>query len=140
MILLVDDQPAILRPLSRLLTSYGYEVCAVDSARRALEQLATRIPHCIICDYCMPAMDGLELIRSIRAQRQYDAVRLIMFTSDESAGLEAAALAAGADAFVRKGTLDFAELERAVRAHCGPAAAPQPYRPPAARSRRNKLG
>jgi CheY-like chemotaxis protein len=126
MILIVDDQPDISCALAMLLAHYGYEVSVADRGRDALRRMAERPPHCVILDYNMPEMDGLEVLRLIRADPRYDRVHVILFTACDEAGLRSAALAGGADAFVTKGSLDFAELERAVRRHCSPTRPPRP--------------
>lgn len=123
--MLVDDYLDGPRALSMLLTQYGYEVCAVDSGRRALEQMAAQVPHCVILDYNMPEMNGLDVLRAIRAERQYERVHVIMFTAQHDHDLKETLLAAGADAFICKASRDFAELERAVRAHCTPSREPR---------------
>ncbi|HEX8912886.1 MAG TPA: response regulator [Humisphaera sp.] len=130
MILLVDDNPDLLRPLELLLSVYGYEVGTADSGHAALAKMSAAAPHCVILDYHMPEMDGMAVLRAIRAERRYDQVHVVLFTADDRPELRAAAAAAGADAFVRKGSLDFAELERVVRDHCRPRRAPRPAVPP----------
>ncbi|MGB5081440.1 MAG: sigma 54-interacting transcriptional regulator [Burkholderiales bacterium] len=67
-ILLVDDDPDILKLLSLRLVAAGYEVQAVDSAERALAALALSRPDLIITDLKMGGMDGLALFAEVRKQ------------------------------------------------------------------------
>jgi len=67
-ILLVDDDPDILKLLSLRLTAAGYEVQAAESAERALAALAVSRPDLIITDLKMGGMDGLALFTEVRKQ------------------------------------------------------------------------
>jgi two-component system response regulator GlrR len=65
-ILVVDDDPGILRLLSIRLTAAGYEVMCVESGQEALEHLLLSPPHLVVTDLDMPSMDGLALCEAIR--------------------------------------------------------------------------
>jgi len=67
-ILLVDDDPDILKLLSLRLVAAGYEVRAVDSGEKALAVLAASRPELVITDLKMGGMDGLALFDEIRKQ------------------------------------------------------------------------
>ena len=67
-ILLVDDDPDILKLVSLRLTAAGYDVQAIDSAERALAALALSRPDLIITDLKMGGMDGLALFTEVRKQ------------------------------------------------------------------------
>ena len=60
-IAVVDDDPAVLRALSRLLRSHGYNVHTYGSAKEFLDALPDGHPTCLIVDLQMPAMGGQEL-------------------------------------------------------------------------------
>jgi two-component system response regulator GlrR len=66
-ILLVDDDPALLRLLSMRLTAAGYDVIAAESGEKALAQLSRSRPHLVITDLRMHGMDGLALFDAIHA-------------------------------------------------------------------------
>ncbi len=61
-VLVVDDEPAILRALQRLLTRRGFEVETASSGLSALEHLRDRASDVIISDFKMPGMNGTELL------------------------------------------------------------------------------
>ncbi len=65
-ILLVDDDPDILKLVSMRLSASGYDVQAVDSAHTALAALATSRPQLVITDLKMDGMDGMALFEAIR--------------------------------------------------------------------------
>ena len=60
-IAIVDDDPAVLRALSRLLRSRAFQVNIYGSGQEFLAALPDGLPECLIVDFQMPAMNGLEL-------------------------------------------------------------------------------
>jgi FixJ family two-component response regulator len=60
-IAIVDDDPAVLRALSRLLRSRDYRVSTYGSGQEFVAALPTGFPECLIVDLQMPGMSGLEL-------------------------------------------------------------------------------
>jgi two-component system alkaline phosphatase synthesis response regulator PhoP len=85
-VLCVDDDPATLRALSRLLTRRGYRVAPCRDARQAIEALGRDRPDLAILDIMMPGMDGLELTGRIREAPQgpIPVVLLSALDSDEA--------------------------------------------------------
>jgi len=67
-VLLVDDDPDILKLLSMRLSAAGYRVTAVGSAEEALSQLAVERPQLVLSDVQLPGKDGLALFDAIRAK------------------------------------------------------------------------
>ena len=66
-VLLLDDEPEILKSLGEILTRFGYDVIARSDARAALDLLksGTNV-DLVITDYRMPGMDGLEFLNALR--------------------------------------------------------------------------
>lgn len=81
-VLLVDDEPAILSALRRALRHQGYELLPAASAREALEILASEEVSIVVCDYRMPEMNGEELLEIVRTT--YPRVRRLMLTGFSS--------------------------------------------------------
>ena len=65
-ILIVDDDPDLLKLLTFRLQGAGYRVESADSAERALAKLSVSVPHLVITDLRMGGMDGMALFQSIR--------------------------------------------------------------------------
>lgn len=65
-ILLVDDDPSLLKLLALRLRSMGYEVNTAESAEKAVALIPSFLPHLVITDLRMEEMDGLELFRHIK--------------------------------------------------------------------------
>ena len=65
-ILVVDDDPSVCDVVEKLLASCGFAVTTATTGRSALEIAARETFHAAIVDLCMPAMNGLEIIRNLK--------------------------------------------------------------------------
>ena len=128
MVLVVDDHAETCRAILMMLRLEGYEASAVCSGQEALDSLQSLVPDCIILDSHMPGMSGMDVLAMLRAHHRYDHVHIIMF-SDEAGELERRAFAAGAQAFLQKGSLDWAGLQRTLRRFCEPCHLPESLDP-----------
>lgn len=102
-ILIVDDQPKLLRLVVELLTRLGFpEVDGVTDAFEALERLRARKYALVICDLNLEPMDGLTLLREVRADNALMNTPFIL--TEATFDFEDVNLAhiAGADAFLLK--------------------------------------
>ena len=66
-VLLVDDEPDFVEPVSFWLQSKGYDVVSASNGKDALKQMEGAMPDIVFLDIHMPDMDGLETLRKIRA-------------------------------------------------------------------------
>jgi two-component system, OmpR family, KDP operon response regulator KdpE len=98
-ILLVDDEPQILRALRVLLRQAGFETLPAGSGEEALDRAALQPPDAAIIDLLLPDMDGVELCRRLREWSQMPMI-VLSAVGDEEAKVRA--LAAGADDYVTK--------------------------------------
>ena len=81
-ILIVDDDPALLRLLSMRLSSVGYEVVAVESGEKCIARIPTFQPHLVITDLRMDGMDGMALFDQIH--QRSPALPVIILTAHGS--------------------------------------------------------
>lgn len=100
--LIVDDAPLNLKLLTVVLTANGYRVRTADTAEQAIEILATYLPALLIVDIRLPGMDGLTLVRTLRAQPRYRDLVMVAVTASAMKGDEDVALAAGCDSYITK--------------------------------------
>jgi two-component system KDP operon response regulator KdpE len=98
-VLVVDDEPPILRLLRLGLATEGYEVLEAPNGKVALDLLA-RDPGLVILDLGLPDMQGLDLLRLIRARNE--AVPILVLSSRGEERTKVAALDQGADDYVTK--------------------------------------
>jgi len=98
-IMVVDDEQAILRMLSRTLEPEGYGVILADNGSSALALLEECRPDLVILDIMMPGLDGFQVLDLIR---QRSNVPVIMLTARGEVTTLRDALALGADDYVKK--------------------------------------
>jgi len=99
-ILVVDDEPAILRFLRAGLSHQGYLVSEAETGHAALDLIRRRAADMIVLDLGLPDMDGLEVIREVRATGSV--LPIIVLSSREGEDAKVAALDLGADDYVTK--------------------------------------
>ena len=98
-ILVVDDEPQILRALGTNLKARGYDVDLAPTGEAALTLAARHHPDVVVLDLGLPGIDGIEVIRGLRG---WSAVPIVVLSVREAERDKVAALDAGADDFVTK--------------------------------------
>jgi two-component system KDP operon response regulator KdpE len=98
-VLVVDDEPQILRALQTSLRGAGYEVETATTGREALTAAAVQPPDAVILDLVLPDMAGTDVARELRA---WSAVPVIILSVVGDENEKVAALDAGADDYVTK--------------------------------------
>lgn len=88
-ILVVDDEPAVCELIKKFLTSLGFSVRTAQSGEEALEKLQEEEPSLVLLDIKMPGIDGIEVLRRIRADNKKLPVFLATAVSDENVRREA---------------------------------------------------
>ena len=98
-ILVVDDEPQILRALRVVLRDAGFEPVLAETATEALDRAAVRPPEAAIVDLMLPDTDGVELTRSLREWSEMPILVLSAVGEEEQ---KVRALRAGADDYITK--------------------------------------
>ena len=114
-ILIVDDEPFNLDLLEQELMDYDYRLERAGDGVEALEKIATFKPDVILLDYMMPRMNGLEVVKQLRANPEQKGIPVILLTAKATQEDKVAGLDAGADDYVTK-PFDSFELLARVRA------------------------
>ncbi len=114
-VLLADDDPAMLRLLSRWLAKAGYAVRTATDGREALDAVESECPDFLLTDWEMPRIDGLELCRQVRKMLLPHYVYIVFLTVRTGAAEMIAGLENGADDFLTKPVAE-AELLARMRA------------------------
>jgi two-component system, OmpR family, KDP operon response regulator KdpE len=112
LVLVVDDEPAILRAVGAGLGARGYRVVSVPTAHEALGAAATQSPDAVILDLGLPDLDGVEVCRRVR---EWSDTPIIVLTVEGAEDRKVTALDAGADDYVTK-PFSMPELLARVRA------------------------
>ncbi len=98
-VLVVDDEPQMLRALTTNLRVRGYEVDEADSGEQALEVAARRRPDVVVLDLGLPGIDGVDVVHGLRGWTE---VPILVLSAREDEGSKVEALDAGADDYVTK--------------------------------------
>ena len=98
-VLVVDDEPAILRAVGAGLQARGYRVLTASDGTSALETFGTDPPDVVVLDLGLPDVDGVEVCRQIRRS---SSVPVIVLSAEGSDSRKVAALDEGADDYVTK--------------------------------------
>ena len=101
-IMTADDSVSMRQLISFTLRKAGYDVVEAEDGRDALTKLAGTPVQMLITDLNMPNMDGIELIRQVRALPQYKYVPIIMLTTESTDGKKQAGRSAGASGWIVK--------------------------------------
>jgi two-component system, OmpR family, KDP operon response regulator KdpE len=124
-VLVVDDEPQILRALRINLHARQYDVVTAGSGRGALEAATEAHPDLVILDLGLPDMDGVEVIRSLRSWTQ---VPIVILSGRMNSAAKVDALDAGADDYVTK-PFSVAELFARIRAVTRRTSEPEVFEP-----------
>ena len=101
-VLIVDDEPNLLRALEAYLGSEGFDVTTARSGSEALARVAQVVPDLIISDIRMPGMNGYELARHFRDSSRTTLVPIIFLTAKGETGDRIEGFRAGVDAYFTK--------------------------------------
>lgn len=102
-VLVVDDSSTMRKILKKILVEVGYDVLEAKHGREASEVLRQHPDIGLtLIDWNMPEMDGTELLSRIRADHAFDAMRIMMVTTEMERSRVARALEQGANEYVMK--------------------------------------
>ncbi len=111
-VMIVEDDPSTRRLYRFLLANSGYIVVEAEDGRSALEHFSRQPCDIIITDLNMPRMDGLDLVRAIRAQSTE--TYIIMVTAFGTLDVEKEAFKVGINEYFTK-PFDFDEIVRSIK-------------------------
>src|ERR687884_2141245 len=98
-ILMVDDDPHVLRSLRAALESHGYRVRSATTGPTALDLCATERPDVVLLDLALPGLDGVEVCRRLR---NWSRVPILVLSARVHEAQKVQALDAGADDYITK--------------------------------------
>ena len=101
-ILVVDDDPVIQKLLAVNFEMEGYRVVTGGNGIEALAQVAAEHPDIVVLDVMMPGIDGMEVVRRIRADPATAALPVLLLSARAQAKDIAEGLDAGADGYMTK--------------------------------------
>jgi two-component system, OmpR family, KDP operon response regulator KdpE len=110
-VLVVDDEPALLRAVGAALKARDYEVTTAVTGQAAIDSVALEAPDVIVLDLGLPDIDGIEVCRRVR---QWSDVPIVVLSAEGSDERKVRALDEGADDYVTK-PFSTAELLARIR-------------------------
>ena len=111
-VLIVDDDPKLLKMLQRTLMYEGFRVFSASNGHAALSEVQARRPDVIVLDWLMPGLDGLGVLERLRAAG--DKTLVLMLTARDAVEQRVEGLESGADDYLVK---PFAPAELLARLH-----------------------
>jgi two-component system KDP operon response regulator KdpE len=111
LILIVEDEPQIRHFLRTTLTAEGYRVVEAETGQRGVTEAATHKPDLVMVDLGLPDIDGVEVVKRIRA---WSALPILILSARSAEADKVAALDAGADDYVTK-PFGMGELRARIR-------------------------
>jgi diguanylate cyclase (GGDEF)-like protein len=112
-ILVVDDSPAQLDRLAQVLSREGYDVRRAQDGREAIRAVHGDPPDLVLLDLVLPDMDGLEVLRIVKARKEEQFIPVIILSARSDIDSKVRGLRIGADDFLAK---PFADQEIVARA------------------------
>ena len=113
-VLLAEDEPNIAESITFLLERAGFEVTVENDGRGALDAVMADSPDVLVLDVMLPGLDGYEILRTLRADRDRESLPVLMLTAKGQREDREMALKCGADLFITK-PFSNAEIVSAVR-------------------------
>lgn len=101
-VVIVDDNPVILRLYSRLFQKSGYHPLTAEDGDNGYLLIKKSMPDVAVIDFMLPGLSGLEICEKIRKDSRLDRVKLIVFTADDDPELRQRCLESGADEMIVK--------------------------------------
>jgi CheY-like chemotaxis protein len=117
-VLIVEDNFDTAEMLRKFLKRKGIKSEAVEDGMAALEFLEHGVPQCLIVDFSLPRMDGLELLRQLKARPEYRHLPVIFYTATYDWRLQMEAEALGAAGWYIKGITSLRDLAELVLSYC----------------------
>jgi len=114
LIIAVDDEPASLALLHKVLTSEGYDVVDAVDGESTLRAIAEHCPDLVCLDVMMPAPGGIDVCRRVRGDPQHAGLPILLLTALDRPEDKVRGLEAGANDFLSK-PFDLSELSARVR-------------------------
>jgi DNA-binding response OmpR family regulator len=117
-ILLVDDEPSIVKMVGKRLQIEGFEVVVAMDGEEALAKVASEKPDLVILDFMLPKKNGYEVCSALKADPQMQSIPVLLFTAKAMEPGLGPGAGCGANGYVRK-PFQSAELLTTIKSLLG---------------------
>jgi len=118
LVLLVDDEPSILRATSAGLKNRGFNVHTVDGAEEALREIHKLKPSIVVSDLVMPGTNGFELFQEVKKDARFKSLPFVFLTGVDDYYAKKFGKDIGGAAYITK-PVDLDELEQIIKEKIG---------------------
>ena len=118
LVLLVDDEPSVLRATSTGLKNRGFNVHTVDGAEAALREIHNLKPSIVVSDLVMPGTNGFELFQEIKKDGRFESLPFVFLTGVDDYYAKKFGKDLGGAAYITK-PVDLDELEQIIKEKIG---------------------
>ena len=101
-ILIIEDDPSVLRATSYILEKEGYEVLSAQNGLEGLKMAKDSNPDLLLLDVMLPGIDGFEICHSLRGEPATADLPILMFSAKGQESDKATGLKVGADEYITK--------------------------------------
>ena len=101
-LLIVDDEPNLLRAVDAVLRNEGFETSTARSGREALQSVVQNLPDLIVSDVRMPGMDGYALARRLRSAPNYALIPIVFLSAKDETQDRVEGFRSGVDVYLTK--------------------------------------
>jgi len=101
-ILVVDDEPNIVRSLAYILKKEGYDVSTAKDGEQAMDMVRDSKPHLMILDVMMPRKSGYDVCEEVKSDPDLRDIHVMMLTAKGQVGDREIGLSKGADEYLTK--------------------------------------
>ena len=100
--LVVDDSRVVRKVARRILEGHGFAVREAEHGQQALDACDTAMPDCVLLDWNMPVMSGIDFLKALRAKYGPDRPRVVFCTTETEMSFIKQAIEHGAQEFIMK--------------------------------------
>lgn len=114
-LLIIEDEPTLVKALKEKLSTVGLEVEVAYDGREALKKIKQNPPDLIVLDILLPEMNGLEVLDKIRGNNKYNDIPVIVLSNYSAEDVMEEALESGVEEYLVKANTSLEDIKKKVK-------------------------